>query len=318
VNLYPSLSVLRVGTTDGVLLVPAGRPPSASGDDPFERYSTDLLTVALEQDVDWTDALSMMMGVNINHLRPLVVEGQPAGDPLTEVNGQWALMVRHGSAVSSRYALARKSRFPTMKELYDSRLGRNVPNPDLRIRSGGAWGSGAGCGLEGVAGGISVFRSEVQDLISDVAVGDGLLQLQNIHGPGWRGSKWTQYQERWGSVGLNYAYLRAVNRSRIGTRTGFVPAGASGQRDGERARSRPGTVGGEVSYTAGQHYQNPDTRKWERLNDMTWLSVRVEHELRGGVGWYLRIDNALDAAYFSEFGVPLPGRELSVGLKVGG
>jgi hypothetical protein len=72
-----------------------------------------------------------------------------------------------------------------------------------------------------------------------------------------------------------------------------------------------------VSYTAGQHYQNPDSREWERLNDMLWISLRMEQELPGGLGWYLRMDNVLDAAYFSEFGNPLPGREVTVGIRIG-
>jgi iron complex outermembrane recepter protein len=319
VNLYPSLSVLRVGATDAAFSYRRDVHRQRSGDDPFERYSTDLLTVAMEQDVDWTDGFSMMMGINMNHLRPLVVEGQSAGGPLTEVNGQWALMVQHGSTVSSRYALARKSRFPTMKELYDSRLGRNVPNPDLRSEVAVHGEVGLDAAWKAWRGGLSVFRSEVRNLISDVAVGNGLLQLQNIHRARMEGIEVdARHQDRRGLVGLNYTYLRAVNRSRDrdSDRLMYRPAhrvnGMVSVRASDRLR-----LGGEVSYTAGQYYQNPDSREWERLNDMTWLTVRVEGELRQGVGWYLRIDNALDATYFSEFGVPLPGRETSVGLKVG-
>lgn len=319
VNLYPSLSVLRMGTTDGVVSYRRDVHRQRSGDAPFERYSTDLLTVALEQDLDWTDGLSMMMGVNLNHLRPLVAEGRSATDPLTQVNAQWALQVRHGSAVTSRMALARKSRFPTMKELYDSQLGRNLPNPDLGSEAAVHAEVGLDAASDAWQGGISVFRSELRDLISDVVVGDGLLQLQNIRRARMDGVEVdVQYRGRTGWVGVNYAYLRAVNRSpdRDSDWLSYRPAhrvnGLARVRVHDRVR-----VGGEISYTAGQHYQNPDTRKWERLNDMTWLSVRVEHEIRGGLGWYLRIDNALDAAYFSEFGVPLPGRELNVGMRVG-
>jgi hypothetical protein len=69
---------------------------------------------------------------------------------------------------------------------------------------------------------------------------------------------------------VNYAYLRAVNRSpdRDSDWLSYRPAhrvnGLARVRVHDRVR-----VGGEISYTAGQHYQNPDTRKWERLNDMT-------------------------------------------------
>lgn len=320
VSLYPSLSLLRVGATDGVFSYRRDVHRQRSGYEPFERYSTDVLAVALEQDVDWTDGLSMMMGVNLNHLRPLVAEGHPVGDPLTQVNAQGALLVRHGTLLSSRYALARKSRFPTMKELYDSRLGRNLPNPELRSEVAMHGEVGLDAAWRAWNGGVSVFRSEVRDLISGVAVGDGLLQLQNIQRSRMEGVEVeAQYRDRRGSVAVNYAYLRAVNRSpdRDSDRLLYRPAhrfnGMVSVRVHDRLR-----LGGEVSYTAGQYYQNPDSREWERLNDMTWITFRVEHELRNGVGWYLRIDNASDASYFSEFGIPLPGREISVGLKVGG
>ncbi len=320
VNLYPSLSVFSMGTTDGVISYRRDVHRQRSGDASFERYSTDLLTVALEQDVDWTDVLSMMMGVNVNHLRPMVAEGHPATDPRTQVNAQGAVQVALGPAVSSRIALARKSRFPTMKELYDSHLGRNLPNPGLRSETAVHGEVGLDVAWGGWQGGAAVFRSEVRDLIDAMAVGEGLVQLQNIHRARMEGFEVDlHHRMEVGWVSVNYAYLRAVNRSteRDADRLAYRPAHRVNALARVRVRERV-WVGGEVSYTASQHYQNPDSREWERLNDMMWINIRMEQELRGGLGWYVRIDNALDAAYFSEFGIPLPGREVSVGMRVGG
>jgi iron complex outermembrane recepter protein len=318
-NLYPSLSVFSMGTTDGALSYRRDVHRQRDGTDPFERYATDLLTVALEQDMDWTDRVSVMVGANVNHLRPVTAEGHPATDPMTQMNAQAALQLRHGPAVSSRLALARKSRFPTMKELYSSRQGQNLANPELRSETALHGELGVDVVGGGWRGGVSVFRSELSDLISDVVLEGGLRQMQNVRRARMDGIEVdVQRRGRLGSVGVNYAYLDAGNRSpdRESDYLAYRPVhrvnGLVSARVHDRLR-----LGGEVSHTARQHYQNLDTRAWERLNDMTWINLRLEHELRGGLGWYVRVDNATDAAYFSEFGIPLPGRELSVGMKVG-
>jgi iron complex outermembrane recepter protein len=321
VNLYPSLSVLPMGTTDAVISYrrDVHRQRNGNGDVPFERHSTDLLTVGLEQDVDWADALSMMMGVNLNHLRPLMASGHPATDPQTQVNAQGAVQVALGSSVSSRMAVSRKSRFPTMKELYDSHLGRNLPNPGLRSERAVHQEVGLDVASGGWQGSVAGFRSEVRDLIAAVAVGEGLVQLQNINRARMEGFEVDlRHRMRVGWVGANYTYLRSLNRSpdRDSDWLPYRPAHRVNALARAHVRERV-WVGGEVSYTAGQHYQNPDSREWERLNDMLWISFRMEQELPGGLGWYLRMDNVLDAAYFSEFGNPLPGREVTVGIRIG-
>jgi iron complex outermembrane recepter protein len=318
-NVYPSLSVLSVGTTDGVISYRRDVHRQRDGTDPFERYATDLVTLALEQDVDWTDRVSMMVGANMNHLRPVAVQGYPATDPLTQANAQGAVQLRHGSAVTSRVALARKSRFPTMKELYSSRHGQNLANPELRSETALHGEVGVDVAAGAWRGGVSVFRSDLSDLITDVVVEGGMRQMQNVRRARMEGVEVAvEHRVPLGSVALNYAYLSAGNRSpdRESDYLAYRPAHRLNAVVSARLHERL-RVGGEVSRTAGQHYQNLDTRAWERLNDMTWVNVRLEHELRAGLGWYVRVDNLTDAAYFSEFGIPLPGRELSVGMQVG-
>jgi iron complex outermembrane recepter protein len=318
-NLFPSLTLLPFGTTDAAISYRRDVHRQRDEDDPFERYATDLITLAVEQDVDLTAAISTMVGANVNLLRPLEAEGHPTRDPISQANAQWAMQVRHGDGLASRVALSRKSRFPTMKELYSSRFGQNLANPDLRSETALHGEVGVDATLAGWDASVSLFRSDVRDLIADEVVEGGLRQMQNVQSARLEGVELhVNRRGDLGSVGVNYAFLSAANTTpeRASSRLSYRPAHRANlvgtYRPHERIR-----VGGEVSHTVRQHYQNPNSREWERLNDMTWVNLRLEHELRGGLGWYVRVDNVFDGAYFSEFGVPLPGRELSVGVRVG-
>ncbi len=318
VNLYPTFSALPFGLTHTVLSYKKDVHRQSDGEGPFERYSTEMLTLGIEQDVDWTPSLSMVAGMNVNYLRPLFAEGLPLRDPLHQVNGQLALQYRLAPALSSHVAVARKSRFPTLKELYSSRLGRNIPNPDLRSES--SLHAEVGVDLEAGAwrGGLSVFRSDLRDLIGNVVVGEGMRQLQNINTARMQGVEVdVQHQSNRWSIGVNYALLSAVNTSdeRESRHLEYRPAHRLNALVSYGLQDRI-RLGSEVTYTAGQYYQNPDNGAWERLNDMLWVNLRLEYQVVRGVRGYTRVDNVFDAAYYSRHGVPLPGREMSVGMKV--
>ncbi len=314
-NLYPSFSVLSVGATDAVVSYRRDVHRGRDWDDPFDRQATDLVTVGLEQDLDWSDAVSFMVGGNVSELRP-TGDGDDAL-PVRQLNAQAAVRHQHGEALASRVAVARKSRFPTMKELYSARHGRNLPNPDLRAETAIHTEVGLDMATGAWQGSAALFRSQLTDAITDVVIEPGLRQLQNLSRARMEGIELDARRSvQNGTIGVAYTLLRALNRSpdRESDRLEYRPAhrlSAMGSlRLGERSR-----IGGDMSYTASQHYQNLDTGAWEPLNDMLMINLRAEHRLLDRLSVYARVGNLLDGAYFSRFGLPSPGRELSIGLK---
>lgn len=318
VHLLPTLHLLPGGVTDAVVAYRSDVHRQRNGSDPFERHTAETLTLGLEQDVAWTPRLSMVVGLGGAWLRPGADADRDERGFLGQVNGQFATRYELGPAFSGHAAVSRKSRFPTLKELYSSRLGRNLPNPGLRAERSVHSELGVRASVGGWETGVSVFRSGLGDLITNVAAGDGMQQLRNLQSARVQGVEMDVSRD-WsrGSVLMNYTLLSARNTApdraylylpyRPAHRVNLLVA----------VRPLPGLeVGGELWFAGDQHYENPDDGRWERLEDVTWLNLRAEVTLPRRASVFLRMDNALDGAHYSEYGVPLPGREVAAGLRV--
>lgn len=77
-------------------------------------------------------------------------------------------------------------------------------------------------------------------------------------------------------------------------------------------------MGIEFSYYANQYYQNPDNLRWEKLNNYSVLNGRGELNFTHHFSMYLRVNNLLDTFYYSEYGIPMPGREFLLGIRING
>lgn len=114
--------------------------------------------------------------------------GQPlGGDSFDSVNPQLGVFYDTGDAGQIHATVARKSRFPTIKDRYSYRLGQAIPNPDLEPETALhfelGWATPEWRGWSGQAAG---FYSRVDDSIQRVdrvataPNGSPLFQLQNV------------------------------------------------------------------------------------------------------------------------------------------
>jgi len=72
----------------------------------------------------------------------------------------------------------------------------------------------------------------------------------------------------------------------------------------------------ESNYAANQYFQNPSTLEWEKLNDSVLFNLKYNYSVFEFLNWYIRVNNFLDKNYMSEYGVPMPGREIISGLRL--
>ena len=71
----------------------------------------------------------------------------------------------------------------------------------------------------------------------------------------------------------------------------------------------------ESNYAANQYYQNPSSLEWEKLNDYVLFNLKFNYRVFEFLNWYIRVNNFTDKNYISEYGVPMPGREIISGLR---
>ena len=316
--LYPQMHLLSFGNTSGLVSLKRDVHREKGVDNqPFEKYSTDTWTFGLEQNFRIDRHISGNAGLDGNYLKPVSAANAPLRSSLFLLNGQASLQVQVTRQLSLNFSMGKKSRFPTLKELYSERLGRNIANPDLQAEH--SWNKQAG--LSWVAGPalleFSLFHNQLSDLIANRQLGNNTRQLQNIDQSLMYGMEVsTRWQFSRGIVDINYTYLNARNQS-VGRTADYLEYRPVHRLNGicRYSASRLLTFQLEGNYTADQHFQNPNTGAWEKLTDFALLSGKIDLRVFSGLGIYFRVDNIFDRLYFGEFGVPSPGRELISGIR---
>ncbi|MDD5365624.1 MAG: TonB-dependent receptor [Gallionellaceae bacterium] len=136
----------------------------------------------------------------------------------------WLAALSHDLAGGAEaYAsVARKSRFPTIKDRYSYRLGTAIPNPDLKPETALNAELGVkGAPWAGARAEAAVFHSRIDDLLQTVVVastecgGTACNQMQNIAEARHQGVELSLEQhlgEAW-RLGFNYTWLDRENKS---------------------------------------------------------------------------------------------------------
>jgi len=284
---------------------------------PFDKYAIDIMTMGLEQDMQISPSLEMIAGIDYEHLQPTEANDLVLRDPISLVNWQYAAQYRVTDPLKLHMSFSGKSRFPTLKELYSERLGRNIPNPDLKEETAMNMEAGIVLGDALNSVNISAYYSALDELIAQRQLGDNMLQMQNIDKALFSGFEIeSNFHANIFSGIMNYTFLHARNQS-------------SG-RDSDYLEYRPKhrfnllfsvpllqklDLQSEMSYTAGQSFQNPDTGDWEKLDHYTLVNIRLNYAVIPNLNWYARINNLFDSFYMSMYGVPMPAREIVTGVK---
>lgn len=241
-------------------------------------------------------------------------------------NGLAELSYNVAADVDVYGSVARKSRFPTIKDRYSFRLGSALYNPGLLPET--ADNVELGVKAKPWHGGfaqLAVFRSRIEDAIQTVVVSAPgqcasgptpnvtCNQMQNVGTARHRGVELSLIQqgEVW-SAGLNYTYLDRDNlsnpaipltdtpRHKTFLFVGWKPADAweiQGTVDTENGR----TIARGSSY--------------DEVGGFTLLGTKVVWKPLKGTAMEVGVANLLDESYELSDGYPMPGRTYFANLK---
>lgn len=320
--LFPSLSMFRFGSTNFVLSYKNDlhKEKLQNAQDPesgFDAYALSTLTTGFEQDIRVSETHQALLGFDVQHLEPGEAAGTTKRKVITLFNGQGAWQYRFTEEDIISISAGKKSRFPTLKELYSERLGRTIPNPDLKPEH--AYNTELSFQRNLTNGYFmgTVFYNTLFDLINTRELGDETEQLQNIGKAVLRGFEFDfGYNSQKILARVNYTLLDAKN--------------LSAQRTSDFLPNRPAhrinlfvqyyvfaklAINFESNLVYDQHYEHPETLEWQALNDYTLFNLRINYAISRGFDWYLRSDNITDVNYESDYGVPMPGRTIAMGIK---
>jgi iron complex outermembrane receptor protein len=216
--------------------------------------------------------------------------------------------------------LAYKSRPPTLRELYGAALGRFLPNPGLKAETalyGELVGAYRG---EAFEASLIGFIRDVDDTLeqrSVVVAGRTLRQRINLAGSRSVGAvasaRWSPAQ--WLAFSGDATLVRERPK-------GSGPIARLTERPGHIARVRAEIEKGRFSAYGeverfGAVYSLDGAGALVRLDPGTFVNFRAALAVREGVEFYARIDNAGDAFYEPQAGLPADGRRIGAGVTVG-
>ena len=287
--------------------------------DPELTFRQGLYSVGLEGETTPADRLTLTGGVSFDALTTPETGDKPARDAFTDYGLTAGAVYRLNPTWTLNAAAGRKTRFPTLRELFGEALNRFAVNPDLRPESSLLAEVGLRHAGGVLSGEVTAFLNNTVDTIDQQRLEDGRRRRINL------GSSRVVGVELTGA-------LRPVPRVRFdGHLTVMSVQGFDGNDEEIKLSEKPEAIGRlaatynsarsnatlEAVYT-GIAY-SPTDDGFARLDPALVLNARIgsRAELWGTTGEVVfRIDNITDAVVLPQLGLPGPGREFKTVVKI--
>ncbi len=291
----------------------------SSRNEPFRRYETNTYSFGIEDEASLNEKFSMIFGGGLDIINPVFADNNPVFKKFRVFKPEFGLNYVINEKFSFNFSAGKRSRFPTLKELYSGYISaKSISNPDLRAESSISAESGFRFNFgEKRSGMVAIFYDNIKDLIVNVPVGDRQGQLNNI-GKVISGGIETLYRIIFPdfSYEINYTFLKMKNVSpdRSSDYVEYHPEHRLNMLFSYRLKY--GFVYyGELFYTGKQRYINFDTKNWGTLKNYTLVNMKFSKLfLKNSI--YFRINNLFDVDYQSEFGFPQAGRSFMFGTDI--
>jgi iron complex outermembrane receptor protein len=287
--------------------------------DDLSPYTRTLLTLApqLERRLarDWTLTAGFQLDVEF--------PGEVPDADLDVATGAGPLLSLRWDPIDTltlEAVVARRTRFPTLKERFSTASERYEPNPSLGPES--AWHFGLEIGwrpLPWLRLAVAGYDAEVEGLIAPVRVSSMTEQFRNLESARLAGLEAVLAIEPLDRLRIeaSYRYLHA-RRLDVGRSTDLLeyrPEHAAGLSVSVEPLPWLG-VSTSLRVTGPQRFEHPETRAWGTLGAFLVWDARVDLRPARWIEAWVRAGNLLDADYQTEYGFPEPGLELFAGFRL--
>lgn len=290
---------------------------SSVGWEPEEEYTAQTWTIALEDEFTLFERLSVVLGLSYDVFEPTKTSSQPAPGQTDAVNPQIGVVYDFDDNTILHASVGRKTRFPSLKELYSDLVGGNW---DLDPEQTLAYEVGAAHTFTGnIKTNLVFFYNDVDDLIDMITV-DGDKVYVNINEAVIYGAEAGISIPVFDcmDVNLNYTYMSTEDKSNNGRDLEGRPRHRLNLGVGYRF-SFGLTADLNTSYNCHQYWENSDTYAWEKLPDYFLVNLKLTQKLpnigKMAPEVFVLGTNLLDEDYYETNG-PEPGFNFLVGMNL--
>ncbi|MFP4529579.1 MAG: TonB-dependent receptor, partial [Candidatus Kapaibacterium sp.] len=282
----------------------------------FRTFEARTISAAIEQEASFlANRLSIYWGAGMDWLVPVYADGDPIRDLDNSLNIQWGAAYQMKNNFKIHGHIARRNRFPTLKELYAELIGGYIPNPELTSENSINYELGAGYSLYDFNFRSALFINDVNDLIAVDYLPENIRSFRNIGSALYRGF---ELDARWQpgeiTASLNYTYVYSENTT---------PGAESSIIEHIPRHLFNAALGYDFDYGAsfraefefgGMMYSfNSNTRSQQQISDYGVINIRADQRLFENYNVFVRINNLTDRYYETEWGIPAPGRQIMLG-----
>jgi iron complex outermembrane receptor protein len=264
--------------------------------------------------------LTVNFGASLDGAATPQTGDKPKKSPTYDFGVNSGLVYTFSRNFSGRFNAGRKTRFPTMREMYSGALGKFELNPDLQ----------AEVAHSGEAGMIYSFNNG--DIESDLFltyITNGIVRTKLPNGKYKRINK-SAIRNYGIETELEYNFTEAL---KLRLNASFINSFAKNSNGEFRdtVEYAPQIIaGGSFTYTLnrtslliganyiGNEYE-AESPYFVKVPDYLLINFRAGYLLsifNTKTTIYFRADNLTDKLYYTQFGLPEPGRELRVGFKM--
>ncbi|RPI72389.1 MAG: TonB-dependent receptor, partial [Desulfobacteraceae bacterium] len=292
----------------------------------WEYYEADNFSYGLEDDIKFSDVFSGVIGASYDIQEPKYANGNLVRGDETYFNPQAGINWNIKKDTRFHMGVAKKTRFPTLFELYSGQFGRNVQNLNLATEKAVNYETGIEQSLPGdTLIGINFFRSDVEDLIVRVNMPTpphpaNSTQYQNIGEATYQGIEFnfkTGYLKN-NTFEMNYTYLDAKDESpnRI---SDHLPDCAQNKINVTDLYKLNDTFSffGKLQFNSGRWWLNGSgaNAKWYPLDGFWTADTKLIVTLAPEAVLELGVKNMFDEDYSTTYGYPQQGRTYFIGFK---
>lgn len=283
---------------------------------PVSRYRDVTQSLAVEDIIDLDSASQLRVGASYESRDAREVHEWDTGSA-DAVNAMMDYQRTLSSKVDLFASLARKTRFPTIKDRYSARLGRALPNPDLKPETA----LHAEIGVQTTPWQdanvtVALFQSRIDDLIqnnvvdSDQCGGQFCDLAQNVGEARHQGVE-LSLSQRWSSSSLSLAYTY-LDRDNL--EDASVPLTGTPEHrlfaDSRWFITPDFTLAATLEIESGRlvPFAGSGQSQVRDLSGFSNWGVNGTWQISQGISWQTGIDNVADKAYELADGIPMPGR----------
>ncbi len=285
----------------------------------YEVYNSDTYSLAMEYSAEF-DNFSLLSGVSFDKNITNNKDGKLIN--ISSLNPQAGLTYWLTDNTSLSFSLGKKSRFPTLKELFSGYIDRKLPNPDLISEDVIHSQLSFNFKHKKTDFTTSLFYSNVDNLIETVYLENEIEQLQNVGNARYYGIELSYKNQLFKTIelDLSYIYQQSYSKNLPENKVPFQPKNIF--KLGLAYKTPFKSILYLNSSFISQQYELG--RKNDILTVPSYIKIdfKITQKVPENIPvigkkleLYLKVNNILDSYIYTQNNFPLAGREFFLGAS---